>query len=65
LLPWLQPAVRYEWLNPANKDAPNFKRIVPNVTALVRANVKTYLEYQRNLDENDDFTLLAGIRVLF
>jgi len=65
LLPWLQPAVRYEWLDPANKDASNFKRIVPNLTALVRANVKAYLEYQRNLDENDDYVLLAGMRVLF
>jgi hypothetical protein len=65
LLPWLQPAVRYEWLDPANKDAPNFKRIVPNLTVLVRANVKAYLEYQRNLDENDDYALLAGMRVLF
>jgi hypothetical protein len=57
--------VRYEWLDPANKDAPNFKRIVPNLTVLVRANVKAYLEYQRNLDENDDYALLAGMRVLF
>jgi hypothetical protein len=65
LLPWLQPAVRYEWLDPGNKEAPKFERIVPNVTALIRANVKAYLEYQRNVGENDDYALLAGLRVLF
>jgi len=65
VLPWLQPAVRYEWLDPANSEAATFKRIVPNLTALVRANVKTYVEYQRNLGESDDYTLLAGLRLLF
>jgi hypothetical protein len=64
-LPWLQPSFRYEWLDPANKDAPNFKRVVPNVTALIRANVKAYLEYQRNVGESDDYAVLAGTRVLF
>jgi hypothetical protein len=65
LLPWLQPSFRYEWLDPGNKDDPNFERIVPNLTALVRANVKTYLEYQRNVGESDDYTLLAGLRFVY
>jgi len=65
LLPWLQPAFRYEWLDPANADAPKFQRIVPNVTALIRANVKAYAEYQRNVEESDDYTMLAGVRLLF
>jgi hypothetical protein len=65
LLPWLQPAFRYEWLDPANKNAPNFQRIVPHVTALIRANVKAYAEYQRNVEESDDYALLAGMRLLF
>ena len=65
LLPWLQPSFRYEWLDPANKEAPNFKRVVPSVTALIRANVKSYLEYQRNVGTSDDYALLAGMRVLF
>jgi hypothetical protein len=65
LLPWLHAGLRYEWLNPANEDAPNFKRIVPNVTALVRANVKAYFELQRNVGANDDYTALGGMRVVF
>lgn len=65
LLPWLQPAIRYEWLNPGDKEAPNFERVVTHVTALARANVRTYLEYQRNVGESDDYTLLAGMRFVF
>ncbi len=65
ILPWLHGSTRYEWLDPGNQNAPDFKRIVPHVTALIRANVKTYLEYQRNLDDNDDYVLLGGLRVLF
>jgi hypothetical protein len=65
VLPWLHAGLRYEWLNPANEDAPNFKRIVPNVTALIRANVKAYFELQRNVDTNDDYTALGGMRVVF
>jgi hypothetical protein len=65
LFPWLQPGFRYEWLNPGNIDAPNFERVVPHLTALVRANVRTYLEYQRNVGESDDYALLAGMRFVF
>jgi hypothetical protein len=64
-MPWLHGALRYEWLRPANADAPDFKRIIPNLTALVRANVKAYLEYQRDLGAGDNFTLLGALRFVF
>ncbi|MEX2662309.1 MAG: hypothetical protein WD227_10270 [Vicinamibacterales bacterium] len=63
--PWLHGALRYEWLDPANQRQPSFKRIVPNVTALIRANVKAYFEYQRNLGENDDYVVIGGLRFAF
>jgi hypothetical protein len=63
--PWLHGAVRYEWLRPAHEGAPDFKRITPNLTALIRANVKAYVEYQRNLGESDDYTLVADLRFAF
>jgi len=65
LLPWLDGALRYEWLRPAREGEPDFKRIVPNVTALIRANVKAYAEYQRNLGESDNYVFLGGLRFAF
>lgn len=65
VMPWLHGAVRYEWLKPALDGAPTFKRIVPNVSALIRANVKAYVEYQRNLGDSDDYVLLTSVRFLF
>lgn len=65
IMPWLHGALRYEWLKPALEGAPKLKRIVPNVTALIRANVKAYVEYQRNLGNSDDYTLLTSVRFVF
>lgn len=65
LYPWLHGALRYEWLDPANADAPTFKRIVPNLTALIRANVKAYLEYQRRVGTGNGYVLLGGVRFAF
>jgi len=56
--PWLHGAVRYETVNLVPDDAEDFERAVVSVTGLVRANVKTTLEYAWRLDdsevENDD-----------
>lgn len=65
LLPWLHPGVRYEWLDPADSEAPNFQRVVPTVSALIRANVKASVEYQRNTGASDDYALNGMLRVLF
>ena len=64
-MPWLHGAMRYEWLDPANSEAPTFERIVPNVTALLRANVKAYVEYQRDLGASDNYLLLGGLQFAF
>ena len=64
-LPWLQGVTRYEWLRPAQAGAPDFKRIVPGVTALVRANVKAYLEYERDLGVSNNYVLIGGMRFAF
>ena len=63
--PWLQGALRYEWLRPARQGAPDFKRITPNLTALIRANVKALIQYERDLGESDDYVLLANLRFAF
>lgn len=65
LQPWLHAALRYEWLRPANRELPDFKRIVPNLTALIRANVKATLEYRRDLGESDNYLVLATLRFGF
>ena len=64
-MPWLHGAMRYEWLDPANSEAPTFERIVPNVTALLRANVKAYVEYQRDVGAGDNYLLLGGLQFAF
>jgi hypothetical protein len=65
--PWLMGAVRYEWLEPSDRRRPDFERITANVTVLVRANVKTFLEYQKNIggDLKDDYLLRAVLRFAF
>jgi len=63
--PWLDAAARYEWLRPALEGAPLVKRVTLNLTALVRANVKAYLEYERDLGESDDYALVADLRFAF
>ena len=65
LMPWLHGAVRYEWLRPAREDTPDFKRIVPNLTALIRANVKAYFEYQRDLGASDNYLAFGALRFAF
>jgi hypothetical protein len=65
VLPWLHGALRYELLHPADTGAANFKRVVPHVTALIRANVRAYLKYRRDLGESDDYQLLTSLRFAF
>lgn len=65
LMPWLHGALRYEWLQPAREGASDFKRIVPNLTALIRANVKAFIEYQRDLGDSDNYLVLANVRFAF
>lgn len=58
--PWLHGAFRYALLDPSDPRRPNFKRVTVHGNALVRANVKAFVEYQRNLGEGDDDYLIKG-----
>jgi len=63
--PWLQGSFRYETVTPADPSVPSLRTGVFNVSALVRANVKAMVEYQRDLREGDNHTLNAVLRFAF
>ena len=66
-LPWLHGGFRYEWLDPPRPGRESFERVTVNGTALVRANVKALIEYQRNIGgaEVDDYMFLWRLRFAF
>ena len=57
----------YEWLDPPSPGRESFERVTVNGTALVRANVKALIEYQRNIGgaEVDDYMFLWRLRFSF
>ena len=63
--PWLQGTVRYERLTPGDRTVPTLKTGVFSMSALVRANVKAMLEYQRDLRQGENHSLNALIRFAF
>ncbi len=63
--PWLQGTFRYETVTPGDRSAPTLKTGVFNVSALVRANVKAMLEYQRDLRQGQNHSLNALVRFAF
>ena len=63
--PWIVAVLRYDQLNPASAMAGTLRRLVPNVTFLLRANVKAVLELQQDIEENRNYTFLAGLDVAF
>jgi hypothetical protein len=63
--PWLQAAFRYETLTPADPTVPSLRTGVFNVSALIRANVKAMVEYQRDLREGQNHSLNALVRFAF
>lgn len=67
IFPWLHGAVRYEWLDPSNQRREDFERFVLNVTALVRANVKAFVEYREDLggDLEDNYEINGVLRFTF
>ena len=52
--PWLHGAVRYETVTRATASVPSLRTGVFNVSALVRANIKAMVEYQRDLREGEE-----------
>ena len=65
LYPWLQAGFRYETLTPADPSALSLRTGVFNVSALVRANVKAMVEYQRDMRQGDNHSLNAVLRFAF
>jgi hypothetical protein len=65
IYPWLLGAVRYETLTPGDRSVPSVRTGVVNMSALVRANVKAMLEYQRDLREGSNHSLNAILRFAF
>lgn len=65
--PWLQAALRYEWLRPSSTSEGNFKLVTANLTALIRANVKALFEFARVVGGpgEKDYRANAGLRFAF
>ena len=65
IYPWLQAAGRYETVTPGDPGVLSLKTGVFNLSALVRANVKAMVEYQRDLREGANHSLNALVRFAF
>jgi hypothetical protein len=65
IYPWLQAAARYETLTPGDRSVPSLRSGVFNLSALVRANVKAMVEYQRDLRTGENHSLNALVRFAF
>jgi hypothetical protein len=63
--PWLDGAFRYETLTPADPSVASLRTGVFNLSALIRANVKAMLEYQRDLRDGRNHSLNALVRFAF
>ena len=65
ILPPLQAALRYENLSPADRTAGTTKVLDASLAYFVYANVKTMVEYQRDLHESKNYLLSAILRFAF
>jgi hypothetical protein len=63
--PWLQGSFRYETVTPADPSVPSLRTGVFNASALIRANVKAMVEYQRDLREGANHSFNALLRFAF
>jgi hypothetical protein len=63
--PWLQGSGRYETLTPGDRNVPMLKTGVLSLSALIRANVKAMIEYQRDLRQGQNHSLNALVRFAF
>ena len=63
--PWLQGTGRYEALTPGDRTVPTLKTGVFNLSALIRANVKAMVEYQRDFQQGQNHSFNALVRFAF
>jgi hypothetical protein len=52
-------------VTPADRTVPSLRTAVFNLSALIRANVKTLVEYQRDLREGENHSLNLVLRFAF
>jgi hypothetical protein len=65
IYPWLQATGRYETVMPADPTVQSVRIGTLDVSALVRANVKAMVEYQRDLRQSENHSLNVLLRVGF
>jgi hypothetical protein len=65
IYPWLQATGRYETVTPGDITIPSLRTGVFTLSALVRANVKAMIEYQRDFREGTNHSLNAILRFAF
>jgi hypothetical protein len=65
LRPPFQVSLRYESLRPADPDAATESFVNANFSYLMRANVKTLLEYRRDVHDSLNYTLAAVLRFAY
>ncbi len=63
--PPFQVSLRYEDLTPGDSSAPKSRFLNANFTFLMRANIKTMLEYRRDLEETQNYQLAAVLRFAY
>ena len=65
ILPPLQASLRYENLSPADPEAARIRALDAALSFFVYANVKTMVEYRRDLSESKNYQLSAILRFAF
>jgi hypothetical protein len=65
VFPWLQATGRYETLTPADLSVESLRIGTLNASALIRANVKAMVEYQRDLRESTNHSVNVLLRFAF
>lgn len=65
VFPWLQGTYRFETVTPADPSVESLRTGVLSASALIRANVKALVEYQRDLREGANHGLSAIVRFAF
>jgi hypothetical protein len=65
IYPWLQAGARYETLTPGDRTVASLRTGVFNLSALIRANVKAMVEYQRDLRAGENHSLNVLVRFAF
>jgi len=68
-VPWLHAALRYEAVDlpkvEGGMPVEDFERATVHLTGLIRANVKTFVEYTWDLNESKNYDVWAGASIAF